>query len=250
MSRLPWLLMLPPLALIAFVAPAQAQSISVDLGSGAGLTERAFQLAALITVLSLAPSVLIMTTSFVRIVVVLSMLRTAIGLQTAPPNAVLISLSLFLTFFVMEPTWSAAWDAGGGPVFRQEMSLEEGFPRAVAPIKDFMMAHTREDDLALFIELAKIAPPESPEAVPLRIAAPAFMVSELKRAFEIGFMLFIPFLIIDLLVASLLMSLGMVQVPPVTVSLPFKVIFFVLVDGWRLISGSLVESFTAGPPGG
>ncbi len=229
--------------------PAHAQSINVDLGSGAGLTERAFQMAALITVLSLAPSVLIMTTSFVRITVVLSMLRTAIGLQTAPPNAVLLSLAMFLTFFVMQPTWQAAWDAGGGPVFRQEMSIEQGFPKAAAPIRDFMMAHTREADLALFIDLAKIEAPKAPEDVQLRIIAPAFMISELKRAFEIGFMLFIPFVIIDLVVASLLMSLGIVQLPPVTISLPFKVIFFVLVDGWRLVAGSLVESFSAGPPG-
>jgi len=244
------LLTLAALGLLLLAGPAQAQSISVDLGSGAGLTERAFQLAALITVLSLAPSLLIMTTSFVRITVVLSMLRTAIGLQTAPPNAVLISLALFLTAFVMQPTWEAAWEAGAGPIFRQEITLEEGFPRAVAPIKDFMLAHSREQDLALFIELAKIEPPETPEAVPLRIVAPAFMVSELKRAFEIGFMLFVPFIIIDLVVASLLMSLGMVQLPPITVSLPFKVIFFVLVDGWRLVAGSLVESFIAGPPPG
>jgi len=238
------------LAAALVAGPAHAQSIGVDLGTGAGLTERAFQLAALITVLSLAPSLLIMTTSFVRITVVLSMLRTAIGLQTAPPNAVLVSLSLFLTFFVMQPTWSAAWEAGVGPVFRQQMTLEEGFPKAAAPIKEFMLAHSREQDLALFIDLAKIDPPASPEAAPLRIVAPAFLISELKRAFEIGFMLFIPFIIIDLVVASLLMSLGMVQLPPVTVSLPFKVIFFVLVDGWRMVAGSLVESFVAGPPGG
>lgn len=244
------LLLLIALALLGLAAPAHAQSISVDLGSGAGLTERAFQLAALITVLSLAPSLLIMTTSFVRITVVLSMLRTAIGLQTAPPNAVLVSLSLFLTAFVMQPTWEASWNAGAGPIFRQEITLEKGFPKAVAPLKDFMLAHSREQDLALFINLAKIKPPESPEAVPLRIVAPAFMISELKRAFEIGFMLFIPFVIIDLVVASLLMSLGMVQLPPITVSLPFKVIFFVLVDGWRLVCGSLVESFIAGPPSG
>lgn len=241
--------MLVGVLVLLSAGPAHAQSINVDLGSGAGLTERAFQMAALITVLSLAPSVLIMTTSFVRITVVLSMLRTAIGLQTAPPNAVLLSLAMFLTFFVMQPTWQAAWDAGGGPVFRQEMSIEQGFPKAAAPIRDFMMAHTREADLALFIDLAKIEPPKAPEDVQLRIIAPAFMISELKRAFEIGFMLFIPFVIIDLVVASLLMSLGIVQLPPVTISLPFKVIFFVLVDGWRLVAGSLVESFSAGPPG-
>lgn len=247
MMRLVWLV---PCLLLALGGAAHAQAINVDLGTGAGLTTRVFQLAALITVLSLAPSILIMTTSFIRITVVLSLLRTAIGLQQAPPNAVLVSLSLFLTFFVMQPTWSEAWTAGVGPIMREEMSLEEGFPRAVAPVREFMMAHTREDDLALFIDLARIEAPATPDDVPLRIVAPAFMISELKRAFEIGFMLFVPFLIIDLVVSSLLMSLGMMMLPPITISLPFKVIFFVLVDGWRLVAGSLVQSFSTGPPPG
>jgi flagellar biosynthesis protein FliP len=233
-------------------AAATNPTLSVNLGTGDGLTARVLQLAALITVLSLAPSIIIMTTSFVRIVVVLSLLRTAIGLQQAPPNIVIVSLSLFLTAFVMQPVWSEAYSAGIGPVMNEEMPLDEAFPRIVAPLKTFMVSQTREDDLMLFIDMARLeTPPERAQETPLRILAPAFMVSELRRAFEIGFMLFVPFVIIDLVVASLLMAMGMMMMPPVTVSLPFKLIFFVLVDGWRLVAGSLIESFNAGaPPGG
>ncbi len=229
---------------------AHAQAINVDLGTGAGLTERVFQLLGLVTVLSIAPSVLIMTTSFVRIVVVLSLLRTAIGLQQAPPNAVIVSLSLFLTAFVMGPVWEQSYREGVKPVMEEEVELMEAYPRIVSPLREFMVSHTREADLALFVDLAKIERPETTADLPMRIAIPAFMISELRRAFEIGFMLFIPFLIIDLVVSSLLMSMGMMMVPPVTISLPFKLIFFVLVDGWRLVAGSLVESFNAGAPPG
>ncbi|MEZ5996577.1 MAG: flagellar type III secretion system pore protein FliP [Hyphomonadaceae bacterium] len=227
-------------------------ALSLNLGTGDGLTARVLQLTALITVLSLAPSIIIMTTSFVRIVVVLSLLRTAIGLQQAPPNVVIVSLSLFLTAFVMQPVWSQAYEAGIGPVMQEEMQLDEAFPRIVEPLKRFMVSQTRDQDLALFIDMARLETPSaSAEEAPLRILAPAFMVSELRRAFEIGFMLFVPFVIIDLVVASLLMAMGMMMMPPVTVSLPFKLIFFVLVDGWRLVAGSLIESFNAGvPPGG
>ena len=237
---------------LAHAQETAAPSINIDLGTGGGLTERMLQLVALVTVLSIAPSVLIMTTSFIRIVVVLSLLRTAIGLQQAPPNAVIVSLAFFLTAFVMQPTWQAAWESGVRPVMDQEMTLSEGFPRISEPVKGFMLKHTREPDLALFVDMAKLDPaPAKAEDVPLRVVIPAFMISELRRAFEIGFMLFIPFLVIDLVVSSLLMSMGMMMVPPVTISLPFKLIFFVLVDGWRLVAGSLVESFVAGvPPGG
>jgi flagellar biosynthesis protein FliP len=233
-------------------AAATNPTIALDLGTGDGLTARVLQLTALITVLSLAPSIIIMTTSFVRIVVVLSLLRTAIGLQQAPPNVVIVSLSLFLTAFVMQPVWQQAYEAGIGPVMAEEMPLDEAFPRIVEPLKAFMASQTREDDLALFIDMARMeTPPGSAVETPLRVLAPAFMVSELRRAFEIGFMLFVPFVIIDLVVASLLMAMGMMMMPPVTVSLPFKLIFFVLVDGWRLVAGSLIESFAAGaPPGG
>lgn len=243
-------------ALFAFAPEAFAQAaeptLNVNLGTGEGLTARVLQLVALITVLTLAPSILIMTTSFVRIVVVLSLLRTALGLQQSPPNVVIVSLSLFLTAFVMQPVWSAAYEAGIGPVMREEMQLDEAFPRVVEPLKVFMVSQTREADLMLFIDMARLeTPPASAEETPLRILAPAFMISELRRAFEIGFMLFVPFIIIDLVVASLLMAMGMMMMPPVTISLPFKLIFFVLVDGWRLVAGSLIESFNAGaPPGG
>ncbi|HVY86915.1 MAG TPA: flagellar type III secretion system pore protein FliP [Caulobacterales bacterium] len=244
-------------ALVMFAggdAHAQAAAnptLSINLGTGEGLTARVLQLAALMTVLSLAPSILIMTTSFVRIVVVLSLLRTAIGLQQAPPNVVIVSLSLFLTAFVMQPVWQQSYENGIGPVMREEMPLDEAFPRIVEPMKVFMGAHTRQEDLALFVGLAHLDPrPATAADMPLRVMIPAFMISELRRSFEIGFMLFIPFLIIDLVVSSLLMSMGMMMMPPVTVSLPFKLIFFVLVDGWRLIAGSLIESFMTGPPPG
>lgn len=252
-----WLTALAPFLLfLCLPALAHAQeaapSINIDLGSGGGLTERMLQLVALVTVLSIAPAILIMTTSFVRIVVVLSLLRTAIGLQQAPPNAVIVSLALFLSAFVMQPTWETSWRDGIKPVMDQEMTLEEGFPRMSAPVKQFMLAHTRQEDLGLFIGMARLDPqPAQAEDTPIRVVIPAFMISELRRAFEIGFMLFIPFLVIDLVVSSLLMSMGMMMVPPITISLPFKLIFFVLVDGWRLVAGSLVESFIAGvPPGG
>jgi len=231
---------------------ADAQAISIDLGEeGGGLTERVIQLIVLLTVLSLAPSIIIMTTSFVRIVVVLSLLRTAIGLQQSPPNAVLISLALFLTAFIMAPVFTQSWEQGLSPYIDGQMETGEAFTATTAPVKTFMLAQTREDDLALFISIAGIEP-ESAEAVPFQVVAPAFMISELRRAFEIGFLLFIPFLIIDLVVASILMSMGMMMLPPIVISLPFKLIFFVLVDGWRLVVGSLVQSFDLSvvpPPG-
>jgi flagellar biosynthesis protein FliP len=175
-------------------AAANNPTLAINLGTGDGLTARVLQLVALITVLSLAPAILIMTTSFVRIVVVLSLLRTAIGLQQAPPNMVIVSLSLFLTAFVMQPVWQQAYEAGIGPVMAEEMPLDEAFPRIVAPLKSFMSSQTREADLALFIDMARLETrPQSMQEVPLRVLAPAFMVSELRRAFEIGFMLFVPF---------------------------------------------------------
>jgi flagellar biosynthetic protein FliP len=237
------------LTTLAFPAVALAQAISVNLGTGAGLTERVVQLIGLMTVLSLAPSIVIMTTSFVRIVVVLSLLRTAIGLQQSPPNAVIISLSLFLTAIVMGPTLQRSYDDGIKPLFDQKMELPQAFDAAGAPLKTFMLQQVDRDDLALFIKLSKIPTPQRAQDTPIRVVTPAFMISELKRAFEIGFLLFIPFLVIDLVVASVLMSMGMMMLPPVVVSLPFKLIFFVLVDGWRLVAGSLVESFQH-PPGG
>jgi flagellar biosynthetic protein FliP len=233
------------IALLQF-APAQAQDISVNFGQGTGLTERVIQLIALLTVLSLAPSILVMMTSFTRIVVVLSLLRTALGTATAPPNAVIVSLSLFLTAFVMGPAFQRAYDVGVKPMIANEITAEVAFERSSGPFKEFMLKNVRDKDLKLFNDLAKEPVPAAPDQVSLRILIPAFMISELKRAFEIGFLLFLPFLIIDLVVASVLMSMGMMMLPPVVVSLPFKLIFFVLVDGWSLVAGSLVQSYGGG----
>jgi flagellar biosynthetic protein FliP len=231
------------LASLVFPAVAAAQAVNINLGSGAGLTERVVQLVGLMTVLSLAPSIVIMTTSFVRIVVVLSLLRTALGLQQSPPNSVIISLALFLTAIVMGPTLDQSYQLGVKPLLNKQMELPQAFDAASTPVKRFMLTQVNRDDLALFVRLSKIPRPATAADTPLRIVTPAFMISELKRAFEIGFLLFVPFLVIDLVVASVLMSMGMMMLPPVTVSLPFKLIFFVLVDGWRLVCGSLVESF-------
>jgi len=230
--------------LVAIIAtPAFAQDISISFGRGAGLTERVIQLVALITVLSLAPSILVMVTSFTRIVVVLSLLRTALGTATAPPNAVIISLALFLTAYVMAPVFQRAYDEGVRPLVASEIDAPQAFQRSAEPFRVFMLKNVRDKDLQLFVDLSHEARPSHPEEVSLRILVPAFMISELKRAFEIGFLLFLPFLIIDLVVASVLMSMGMMMLPPVVVSLPFKLIFFVLVDGWNLVAGSLVQSY-------
>ena len=227
--------------------PAAAQSFTVDFGADAssGFSGRIIQLVLLLTILSLAPSIIIMMTSFIRIVVVLSLLRTAIGIQQSPPNPVIISLALFLTAFVMAPTFNEAYTAGIAPLLAEEMPMEEALPKALGPMKEFMLTQTREKDLQLFIDMAGAAP-DSLQATPLHVAAPAFVISELRRAFEIGFMVFIPFVIIDMVISSILMAMGMLMLPPIVISLPFKLIFFVLIDGWRLIAGSLVESFAVG----
>jgi len=234
-------------ALIIFLPTAAgAQDISINFGDNATLTQRALQLVALITVLSIAPSVLVMVTSFTRIVVVLSLLRTAIGLQTAPPNTVMVSLALFMTAFIMGPTLQQSYDQGIAPLIAGQIEFQEAFDKASAPIHAFMLANTREKDLQLFMDLSKTPPPSEPAALPIQILIPAFMISELRRAFEIGFLLFVPFIIIDMVVASVLMSMGMMMLPPIIISLPFKLIFFVLVDGWNLVAGSLIRSFVTG----
>ena len=231
--------------LLGLAAPAAAQDISINLGGagGGGVTERAIQMIALLTVLSIAPSILIMMTSFTRIVVVLSLLRTAMGTATAPPNSVIIALAMFLTAFVMGPVLQKSYDEGIRPLIANQINVEEALQRASGPLRGFMEKNVREKDLKLFMDLSGEPPPATPEEMSLRILVPAFMISELKRAFEIGFLLFLPFLIIDLVVASVLMSMGMMMLPPVVVSLPFKLIFFVLVDGWSLVAGSLVQSY-------
>lgn len=238
------------IGLIVGLGPdAFAQSLTLDLGSAAGTDSagstsgRIIQMILLLSVLSLAPSILVMMTSFTRIVVVLSFLRTAMGLQQTPPNTVMISLALFLTLFIMQPVLTQAYDAAFLPLINEEITEMEAFERGMEPFHAFMLKNTRESDLELFFNAAEIEAVDSPEATPIRVLIPAFMISELRRAFEIGFMIFMPFLIIDLVTASILMSMGMMMLPPVMISLPFKIIFFVLVDGWYLIAGSLIESF-------
>lgn len=237
------------LSIVAIAHPAVAQTVTLDLGSeeDGTVSGRIIQMVALLTVLSLAPSILIMMTSFTRIIVVLSFLRTAMGIQQTPPNTVMISLALFLTFFIMAPTLKAAYDTGVQPLINNEIDEMQAFERTTAPFHDFMMKHVREADLTLFVELSKSGPFASQAEVPLHVLIPAFMISELRRAFEIGFMLFLPFVIIDMVTASILMSMGMMMLPPVMISLPFKIIFFVLVDGWYLICGSLIQSFNGIP---
>ncbi len=227
----------------AITGPALADTIKVDLADNFGLTDHIVQLVALITVLSLAPSIFIMVTSFIRIIVVLSLLRTAIGTQQTPPNSVLISLALFLTAFVMTPTFTKAYHDGIEPLMNKQIEIGEAFNRSVDPFKGFMLTQVRKQDLKLFVDLSKTPEPEEAKGLPLQVIVPAFMLSELRRAFEIGFLIFLPFVVIDMVVASVLMSMGMMMLPPVTISLPFKLIFFVLVDGWSLIAGSLVQSF-------
>ena len=243
MNRLLAFAILTALTGLVLAVPANAQQISLALPEEGALTARIVQLVLLVAILSLAPSILVMVTSFVRIVVVLSLMRTAMGIQQAPPNSVMISLALFLTAFVMAPVISKSYTEGVAPYMANEMDASEAWEISSAPFRDFMLSQVREQDLALFLDLSRAPPPETPEATPLQVLVPAFMISELRRAFEIGFLLFIPFVVIDLVVASVLMSMGMMMLPPIMISLPFKLIFFVLVDGWRLVSGSLVQSF-------
>jgi flagellar biosynthetic protein FliP len=250
----PWL---PAVGLVAVflgvfalvAAPASAAvpvpTVSIGLGGAKGPNDTAatLQVIALLTVLSLAPAILMLTTAFTRIVIVLSFVRQAIGTQMMPPNQVIIGLSLFLTFFVMAPVAADiqhnAWD----PFMNKQISQEVAMTRAEAPIRQFMFKQTREKDLALFVKMAKIQRPRTAKDVPTYVVVPAFITSELKTAFQIGFVIYLPFLIIDMVVASILMSMGMMMLPPVVISLPFKIILFVLVDGWHLLSRALVTSF-------
>ncbi|AND39404.1 MULTISPECIES: flagellar type III secretion system pore protein FliP [Cytobacillus] len=197
----------------------------------------------LLTVLSLAPSILILMTCFTRIIIVLSFVRTALATQQMPPNQVLIGLSLFLTFFIMAPTMQEVNEQALTPLFNEEINLEEAYEKASIPFKEFMSAHTRQKDLALFLQYSGAEAPSSIEDIPLTSLVPAFAISEIKTAFQIGFMIFIPFLVIDMVVASVLMSMGMMMLPPVMISLPFKILLFVLVDGWYLVVKSLLQSF-------
>jgi flagellar biosynthetic protein FliP len=201
------------------------------------------QLLGLFTILSLAPSIAIMVTSFTRIIVVLSFLRASLGTQQIPPGQVIVALALFLTLFTMMPTFSKIERASWNPYIKGEISFQEAVDRGVKPLREFMFNQTRENDLALFVKLAKIPRPNTKEDVPTYVVIPAFMISELTTAFQMGFMLYLPFLVIDMVVASILMAMGMLMLPPVMISLPFKLLLFVLVDGWNLVVGSLVQSF-------
>lgn len=227
-------------------ALATGPSITIDLGNDAGPKQTAvvIQLLAVLTVLSLAPAFVIMVTSFTRIVIVLAFLRQALGTQQAPPNQVLISLALFLTIFVMAPVGQKVYGDSIRPLLAEQIGYEEAWARGVEPIRQFMLGQVREKDLELFIELAKLEKPTSPNQVPTHVVVPAFLIGELRTAFQIGFLIYVPFLIVDMVVASVLMSMGMMLLPPIMISLPFKLILFVLADGWYLVVGSLVRSFS------
>ncbi len=235
-------------ALLAFseIALAQAALPAVTSAPGAGGTQTySLSLQALIflTALTFLPAALLMMTSFTRIVIVLSLLRQALGTIQAPPNQVVVGLSLFLTFFVMAPVFDRIYTEAYKPLTEERIKFQEALDRGAVPLKAFMLKQTRESDLALFVRMSNTAPLKGPDEVPMRVLVPAYVISELKTAFQIGFVVFIPFLIIDMVVASVLMSMGMMMLSPVIISLPFKLMLFVLVDGWNLLIGSLVRSF-------
>lgn len=235
---------------VAGVADAQEKvvplpKISVEVGKATKPEDVSvtLQILFLMTILSLAPAILILTTAFTRIVVVLHFLRQAMGTQQVPPAQVLIGLAMFLTFFVMAPTWSRVNQEAVQPYMNNTITLEQAYDRGVVPMREFMLRQTREEDLALFVRLASVDKPQSREDVPLHALIPAYAISELRIGFQIGFLLFIPFLVIDMVISSILLSMGMMMLPPVLISLPFKILLFVLVDGWHLVIQSLLESF-------
>jgi len=236
--------------LLVLLTPAIAGAQTLDLGDLAGGFEGStvgyiIQVFGLLTVLSIAPGILIMVTSFTRFIIVFSILRAGIGLPTTPANMILISLALFMTFYVMSPTFDRAWNEGIQPLIAEEITEQEAFDRISAPFRDFMINNVRERDFDLFADLARERGETeiSVESPDLRILVPAFMISEIRRGFEMGFLIVLPFLVIDLIVATITMSMGMMMLPPTVVSLPFKILFFVLIDGWNLLVGSLVRSF-------
>jgi len=220
-------------------------AVSLDLNDAKGPQQISgvLQIILLMTVLSLAPAALILMTSFTRFAIVLSFLKAALGTQQAPPSQVIIGLALFLTFFVMQPVWQRINQEAIAPYERHDISGEEFVKRGIAPLKDFMLKHTNKADLALFVSMSQKEKPQNVESLSIATVIPAFVISELKTAFQIGFMLYIPFIILDMVVASILLSMGMMMLPPVMVSLPFKLMLFILVDGWNLLIGSLVKSF-------
>ncbi|MCB9481288.1 MAG: flagellar type III secretion system pore protein FliP [Desulfobacteraceae bacterium] len=235
-----------------FFSQAQAYAVtfpipSIELGVKAAQTPSevavALEVLALLTILTLAPAILILMTSFTRIVVVFHFLRQGMGIQTSPPNQVIVGLALFMTFFVMKPVWTDVYENALDPYLNDKLNYREAYFNAEKPLKKFMLANTREKDLALFISSAKEVKPKTKEDVNILHLIPAFVISELKTAFIIGFMIYIPFIVIDMVVASVLLSMGMMMLPPIMISLPFKLMLFVLVDGWNLLIGSMIKSF-------
>ncbi|HOP40956.1 MAG TPA: flagellar type III secretion system pore protein FliP [Geobacteraceae bacterium] len=225
--------------------PLSVPTVSVGIGKATkpGDVATVLQIFFLITILSLAPGLLIMTTSFTRVVVILSFLRSAIGTQQAPSNQIIIAMALFLTFYVMSPVWQQINTEAYQPYKAGRITQEQALNKAVSPIRKFMLSQVREKDLALFLSLSKMPRPKNANDIPTLTIIPAFMISELQTAFQIGFLIYIPFLVVDMVVASVLMSMGMMMLPPVMISLPFKILLFVLVDGWPLVIGSIVKSF-------
>ncbi len=237
------ILLLPPGVQAAEQPAAPFISIQMDDQADPGKTSVVMQIFLLLTILSLAPSLLVMLTSFTRIAIVLSVLRQAIGTQSMPPNQIIIGLALFLTLFIMTPVWQTVHQDALQPYLDNQISQGEAFDRAIRPVRTFMFKQTREKDLAMMIDVAKQPRPRNIEDVATTVLIPSFIISELKTAFQMAFMLYVPFLIIDMVVASVLLSMGMMMLPPVMVSLPFKLMLFVLADGWHLIVGSLVKGF-------
>ncbi len=251
-SRLPAFILLAvalvlSISSVSMAAPQTIPIPQIQLGVGSAntpaQTAQSLQILLLLTVLSLAPAILIMTTSFIRIVIVLSFTRTALGTNQMPPNQVMIGLALFLTFFTMGPTWTQVNDQALQPYIKGQLSQEAALEKGMQPIRKFMFKQTRTKDLKLFIQAAQVPRPQAEQDIPSRVLIPAFVISELKTAFQIGFMIFIPFLVIDMIVASTLMSMGMMMLSPVMISLPFKILLFVMVDGWHLVARSLILSF-------
>ncbi len=230
---------------VAMAADLTFPSVTFSTGGKADPSQVGvgLQILAMMTLFSLAPAILVMMTSFTRVIVVMSFVRQAMGLQGQPPNQVLVALALFVTFFVMGPVFDQVWNEALNPYLDKKINETTALDRASVPVRGFMLRQTREKDLALFMRLAGVAKTQKPQDVPMRLLVPAFMVSELKTAFQIGFMIYLPFLIIDMVVASVVMSMGMMMLPPLVISMPVKLILFVLVDGWSLIVGSLVQSF-------
>lgn len=233
------------LASSAWAEPLSIPNISLNIGgkTDPGKASTVVQLLFILTVLSLAPAVLLMLTSFTRIVVVLSLLRHAIGTQQMPPNQIIVGLAMFLTFFIMMPVWQKVNSEALQPYYEGRITGEEAFSLASTPMKQFMLKQTREKDLALFVKISNVKRPEKPMDISLLALTPAFVISELKTAFQIGFLIFLPFLIIDIVVSSILLAMGMMMLPPIMISLPFKLLLFVLADGWYLVVESLIRSF-------